>query len=112
MRYFTRGWANGDLDDQEYDRVLAAYRQRLVELDSRLPPAMRELSRTSLHDAILEQVRWSPGTKQLVIRFVGGLQESAPFAMAATYDGAMLGESRITALRDVARSTSRRCASK
>jgi len=103
MRYFTRGWANGDLDDAEFEHAGVAYDQRLAAIVPRLPAALQELARTSLHDAILERVRWNPTARRLQVSFVAGLQQSAPITVGATYEGAMLGERRIEALRNAAR---------
>lgn len=103
MRYFTRGWANGELTDEEDEAVRRAYEARLVEIASRLPPAMTRLGRgVSLHDALIESVRWRPSLAELCLKLVSGTSEGGYQAIQLTYRGAMLGKSRIDSLRSVA----------
>ncbi len=104
MKYFTRGWINGELGDEAFDQVSEAYRQRLAEIEPRLTPALRELTRTNLHDAVVERITWTPHLGRLVVDLL--LLEKSPdryLAARLRYEGALLGVRRIDVLRQVAR---------
>ena len=103
MRFFTRGWADGEYSDKQDEEAEAGYQARLRELAPRLTPPMAQLASESLHDSILESARWSPHTKELQLCFIAGSLESGYRAVSLTYRGAMLGRERVAALRRVAR---------
>jgi hypothetical protein len=104
VRYFTRGFANGELSDQEVEAVHRAYAERLRTIETALPDAMKALrDGPSLHDAILERVRWGPSTGNLVIAFVAGTSETGYKTVSLTYRGAMLGAQRVSAVQRIAR---------
>ena len=101
MRYFTRGWANGDLSDDEYARMPEAYARRLAEIAPRLPAAMLKLAREiSLHDGLIARMRWRPNSKELTMTLVTGSVGPGYRTTTLTYVGALLGKSRIEALRN------------
>lgn len=103
MRYFTRGWANGELTDDEVEKVREAYEKRLAEIASRLPSAVTRLEQgVSLHDALIESVRWTPSVAELRLTLVAGDLEVGYHAIQLTYRGAVLGNHRIESLRNVA----------
>ena len=103
MRYFTRGFTNGELDDDESDRVVAAYRQRLVDIAPRLAGAMLQLARdVDVHDAIIESVQWTPDSNELAVTLVAGAGERGCRSIALAYTGARLGRERIESLRRAA----------
>jgi len=103
MRYFTRGWANGELTEEEDDTLSRAYEARLTEITPRLPPSMvRLLEGASLHDAIIESVRWAPSQAELRLKLVCGASDVGYRGVQLTYRGAMLGKARIESLRNVA----------
>lgn len=103
MKYFTRGWANGELGDLETDRVREAYVARLEAIAAKLPPPMARLGAASLHDALIESVRWKPSAAELRVALVAGDSQTGYESVVLTYRGAMLGEPRIESLRRVAR---------
>jgi hypothetical protein len=105
VKYFTRGWANGEHDDEESDRIRSDYARHFASIAPRLPPALRELHVPSLHDALIEQVRWQPSQKQLTIAFLAWREGTPmrPVRLRAIYGGALLGEYRVETLRGVAR---------
>ena len=103
MRYFTRGWANGELTDDEGDCVRKAYATRLEEIASKLPSSMARLRQgVSLHDALIESVRWRPSAAELHVTLVAGTSEVGYETIDLTYRGAMLGRRRIESLRNAA----------
>ena len=102
MRYFTRGWANSELTDEEDATVRGAYEARLAEIGPRLPTSMADLRRVSLHDALIESVRWTPSLAELRLDLVAGDLEVGYRALHLTYRGAMLGKARTESLRNAA----------
>jgi hypothetical protein len=103
VRYFTRGWANGELTDEEEQAVSRAYEARLAEIAPHLSPSTTRLcGGVSLHDAIVESVRWTPSLAELRLELVGGTSEAGYQAIHLTYRGTMLGKARIDSLRNVA----------
>ncbi|MEO8800090.1 MAG: hypothetical protein ABI551_19500 [Polyangiaceae bacterium] len=100
MRYFSRGWANGELTDAESDAASDAYDARLDEIASHLPASVLRLVReVGLHDALFERLIWSPGKKHLRVGFVVGTSVVGYTTVMIGYDGAMLGRRRVDALR-------------
>ena len=91
MRFFTRGWANGEHSDEPGEGAGARHQARLRELAPRLTAPMAKLASENLHDAILESARWSAHTKELQLCFLAGTLESGYRAVSLTYRGAMLG---------------------
>ena len=103
MRYFTRGWHNGELDDDEMAQVEAAYAQRLEAISAGLPGPVLELADLNLHDACIEAVLWEPAAKRLRLSLVAFHHSSGYRAVTLTYSGALLGDQRVRTLRDAAR---------
>jgi hypothetical protein len=104
MRYFSRGWVNGDLDDDECDQVSKAYEARLTEIAPRLPESLVRLAReVSLHDAVIESITWSPSLRVLTLELIAGDLQRGYHAATLTYSGALLGEQRLETLRSVGR---------
>jgi hypothetical protein len=56
----------------------------------------------SLHDALIESVRWIPSLAELRLQLVAGTSEAGYHAIQLKYRGAMLGKSRVESLRNVA----------
>jgi hypothetical protein len=103
VRYFTRGWASGELSDAEYESASASYWTRVAEITPRLPRDMARMLRTiRLHDAIIEQAIWSSGRKLLQLSLVAVNARKQCVAVQLMYRGAMLGNGRIAALRRAA----------
>lgn len=105
MRYFTRGWANGDLNDSEVEAVTAAYSARVAVIEDRLPEPMLRLARLgSLHDGVIEQVTWDPASKCLMLDLVTWTPSPSQHfqSVRLTVAGALLGQRRLDTLRAVA----------
>jgi hypothetical protein len=104
MRYFTRGWASGELEDAACERLKDAYYQRLRDIEGQLPEDARRLARgVNLHDAVIETIRWHPTAKVLTLAVVTVDVDSTYQSVVLTYAGAMLGRQRVETLREVAR---------
>ena len=104
MRYFTRGWANGELADAESEQVALDYRARLNEIAPRLPKELLELAqRINLHDAIIDHVWWEPSRRRLTLKLICIKSDPDTHeAVELVYDDAMLGPRRIESLRRAA----------
>jgi hypothetical protein len=103
MRYFTRGWAAGDLSDEEDQAVRDAYDARLAKIAERLPPAMLRLAReVSLHDGLIESIFWSPKKKLLKLDLVCGDLQRGYSLVELSYGEALLGGQRLAALKRAA----------
>lgn len=110
MRYFTRGWQAGELDDAESEAVCLAYQARLAAITPQLPEALRRLARElDVHDGIIDRVRWYPRRRVLVLVLVCGAFDasgrvSGDVEARIEYRGAQLGEQRVRTLQRVATS--------
>ncbi|WP_242394270.1 DUF4085 family protein [Anaeromyxobacter oryzisoli] len=103
MRYFTRGWASGELSDDVSDQAKEAYHARVAEITPRLPPAMvRLVHEISVHDGIIEQVIWNSHLNRLQLTIVCTDAYQNYIQAQLTYSGAMLGSSRIESLQRAA----------
>jgi hypothetical protein len=91
------------MPDLESDSIRDAYWKQLRELTPRFPPAMVRLAEISLHDAVIEQIRWNAGEKRLRIRLAALNTDETYSTVELRYEGAMLGDRRIETLREVAR---------
>jgi hypothetical protein len=67
MRYFTRGWANGELSDEEEDSTPKAYWKHIEGLLPTVPAAVARLAKTNLHDGLIARVRLDRRRKTLVL---------------------------------------------
>ena len=103
VRFFTRGWHQGDLSDEEYDQTVRDYDAHLEAISARLPDPVVALAReVNLHDAVIERVEWEPASARLVLRLVTWTSDSRQ-AVTLTYSDAMLGDQRLDVLKNVAR---------
>jgi uncharacterized membrane protein YccC len=93
---------SGDLDDDEAADARRAYAVHLAAILRRLPSAVQDLASLSLHDGSIEAVVWEPAAKRLRLSLVSP-HPAGHRAVTLTYSGALLGQSRVQTLRDVAR---------
>lgn len=109
MRYYTRAQVSGALDDDEDERLVAAYRARLDAIEPHLSEAARTLARTVyLHDAIIESAVWNPALAELTLTLVA--DQIAPVecyeTLTLVYRGANLDDRTVATLERVARDRS------
>lgn len=103
MRYFTRGWVEGELTDAECEHANAAYWARIAEIMPRLPPDLVRLVREiRLHDGIIELVSWTAHLNRLQLTLVGENTCEECVAVQLTYGGAMLSRDRLASLKRAA----------
>lgn len=97
------GWANGEHTNEEDAAIRQGYRARLSEIEPRLPVAMLRLrDKTSLHDALIESVHWSPARAELPVSLVCEKVDTGYQTIPLTYHGALLGKRRVTSMRNAA----------
>ena len=73
MKFFTRGWAHGDMTDEEAEAVAHAYQRHLDALD--LPQPVRVLASLNPHDGYILDVEHEASTGALCLRLrCGDLQ--------------------------------------
>lgn len=103
MRYLTRGWANGELPDDEADKARDAYWAHLASIEDRLPPEMLRLTReVTLHDGVIEQIAWNAKEQLLEATLICDDRANGLARVELRYFGAQLGRERIAALRRAA----------
>ena len=101
MRYFTRGFMDGDLDDDEQALARTAYASRIEAILPRLPAPVASLAGLDLHDGCIESVVWEPACKRLQLSVVVW-HPAGHQAVTLRYGAALLGKRRVQALHAVA----------
>ena len=73
MKFYTRGWATGELTDEQFGAVSADYWRHIAALQ--LPPTIAALSAVNLHDARVLAVDFRPERSLVTLRLrCGDLQ--------------------------------------
>lgn len=103
MRYFTRGWLNGEYSDDDHEAAVVQYDERLEAIRPALPPEVASLTQRDLHDGVIEFIEWDARTSELTLALVIGDLQRGYSQLRIDYKGAMLGENRIETLRQLAR---------
>ena len=103
MKYFTRGWHSGELDDAETERLPAAYRSRVEQLRSKMPRDIAELSATCLHDSLIDRVVWDPQKRILRMELVCKTDAEGCFGLSLEYEGVKIGKQYLVLLAERAR---------
>jgi hypothetical protein len=103
MRFFTRGWASGDLPEEEADLVPDRYQDHLRQIEDQLPAAVLDAaSKLELHDALIERIDWFSHLDKLEITLITRADRGLG-QLTICYDGVQLGESSVRQLEDLAR---------
>lgn len=99
MHYFTRAWADGELDDAEVARARDAYRQRVKELRPQMPPAVESLATAiNLHDGLFERVVCHRQRRRVDLWLVCGNIAHAYSLLRLHYSGVAFSEDMIEQL--------------
>lgn len=73
MRFLTRAWHAGDLDDDRADAIAAEYQAHRVAVASRLPTRLQAFdARFSVHDALVRAIQLDPAARTLRLELVVG----------------------------------------
>jgi hypothetical protein len=103
MKFFTRAWVNGEVTDDDSDRTVAAYREHVAAISSRLSATVRALAQEiSLHDAFVHSIIYDARGRQLEIRLLTGDLQVGYFDSVLTYGSAILDQADVAALRAAA----------
>ncbi len=100
MKYFTRGWTNGELSDKEAEGMPELYRKHISEISPRLPPSIAKLAAINLHDTIIEQVRLNEKAKTFSFVLVAGDLQRGYWGVDLKYSGVQIGDSYLQILRE------------
>ena len=87
MKYFTKEWCWGGLDDDQVDEVLNNYGKHINEIYSKLPVSLKIITETiSLHDGILKEVIISKKRRSLFVFGVFGDLQVGYFSLRIEYE--------------------------
>jgi hypothetical protein len=88
LKFFTRGWVNGDTTGEAADAVVPAYSRHLDGLA--LPQPVMDLASLNPHDAHVLDVEHEPVSRTLRLRLRCGDLQSGYSDVSLTFSGAML----------------------
>jgi len=91
MKYFTRKWARGDLDEDTYNRVVSRYEEFLNTLDHS-STVWRFAKSISLNDAYLDRVAFDRPHGNLKLLLVTGDNQIGYWRTELSYAGAQIIE--------------------
>jgi hypothetical protein len=106
MKYFTRGWSKGELDDETSDQMRAAYWDRVKSLRSSMPASVNKLATaTKLHDAVIDRISWDRRRRNLKLELVlvDDHSHSGSYGVTLLYKGVQLSDKQIGLLAERAR---------
>jgi hypothetical protein len=106
MKYFTRGWSNGEFDDETSDQMRAAYWDRVKSLRPSMPASVKKLATaTELHDAVIDRISWDRRRRNLKLELVLIDDHKPSGSLGATllYKGVRLSDQKIDLLAERAR---------
>ncbi len=106
MKYFTRGWSNGEFDDETTDQMRAAYWDHVKSLRPSMPASVKKLATaTRLHDAVIDRVLWDPRKHNLNLDLVlcRGCNPSGGLGLSIHYRGVRISDQLIDILAERAR---------
>jgi hypothetical protein len=101
MRYFTRGWVNGEYSEEDFEAADLQYQARLAATRSTMSAAVVALTETNLHDGVIEHIVWDERIRRLSLFLVIGDLQRGYAGLSLTYERAMLGEERLQTLREL-----------
>ncbi|MBK9099741.1 MAG: DUF4085 family protein [bacterium] len=88
MKYFTREWCNGRLNDEQYQKVKNSYRNYINRIYSKLPATIKKLLRQNgLHDSLFKSVLIDQRKNYLHIKFLSGDLQMGYFEFEIVYIG-------------------------
>lgn len=103
MKYFTRGWIDGEYSDEESERITASYWEHVRALSTQFTPGVARLANdVGLHDAIIQRVRLQSGGR-LSLQLVCSIPETGCCDVQLRYSGVQIGDSYVQVLRDRSR---------
>lgn len=91
MRFFTRAWCTGELDDEAFDQAVPAYWRHIDAIADRLPPEVLHLAReVSLHDSMFISADLDRRAGSIELKLRCGDRQIGYFNELITYSGATL----------------------
>jgi hypothetical protein len=104
MKYFSRGWAAGEFSEAESDELRSRYWKRVEALRGIMPNEVIELATgVSLHDGIVDTVRWDQAKRGLELVLVCCGEEGKSSEVRLLYSGVQVSDSTLSVLAERAR---------
>ena len=88
MKFFTRQWADGAMDDETADAVLPAYRHHLETLY--LNQSLKDLAELNPHDGYVLDAEHEPSTRSLRLQIRCGDLQAGYFDAELTFTDATI----------------------
>ena len=93
MRFFTRAWCTGELDDRSFEEALGDYWRHVAEISPRLSPTTRLLAQhLNLHDARFKSVIVEPDSRRAELHLRCGDLQVGYFDLTLMYGNASVAE--------------------
>lgn len=102
MRFFTREWINGELEDEAADTVVLAYRRHLEALG--LPNTIKKLAELNSHDGYVLDVELEASENSLRIRLRCGDLQVGYFDAELTFKNVKMSPTDLSTLAQAQRS--------
>ncbi len=103
MKFFTRAWTEGELDDATAERIPELYREHLAAILDALPVAARRLAtELNLHDALIRAVVLDRPAEKLVLALRCGDLGSGYFDIDLEYGNVEITPDFVSTLRELA----------
>lgn len=103
MKFFTRSWANGDMDDAECRAVSVRYKDHLDAILPVLPDAVGRLATAiNVHDGLIRRACFEAGSRTFALALRCGDLQVGNFDLDLTYSHAELCPGDLAQLREVA----------
>ena len=104
MRFFTREWCRGDLEDEDAERIPELYAEHLRALRDRLPPRVLRFSEEiNLHDGLVRDLSLDEKAGTLRVRIRAGDQQVGYYDVDLLYLGVVLDPRTVPILEKVRR---------
>src|SRR5262245_48358420 len=88
MKFLTREWHSGILNDNEYEDRYAMYQEHLVTMRQRLPETFHSfLDDFGLHDGLIQQIIVDYKTAEILILLRCGDMQEGYFDAELSYQG-------------------------
>jgi hypothetical protein len=88
MNYFTKEWASGGLEEEEWERAVPEYQAHIDSIIGKLSPSLNTfLNSISIHDALINHVDIDEEKSTVKIQLVNGDIQTGYRNLKMTYSG-------------------------
>lgn len=100
MRFFSREWENGELDDIAWEKVYTDYQAHIEQLTGAVGSSVREFANTkSLHDAWLDGLSIRPRQGEVELSLITGDNQVGYWLSTLTYRQAKFSDGDLEQVR-------------